>query len=925
MAKKTQLSYKEIEERLRQLKENTLPADEIGYSLLYAFGKGERDIARMREGKGIIKTFEPGLLIKGEFCYRATTTLRLVAELEELKADVSVRKAAPKIIAVSDGKTIRAYDLRQQESFEQQIDRLYCDFEFFYPLAGVERIEYVEESPADIKAAEKLAKLHDEIRAYNEFTSDSDLHDLNIFIARLLFCFFAEDTGIFEPSIFTDTIKRYTLDDGSDLNQFLDDAFLAMSVEEKHRPADLPSFIRQFPFVSGGLFTKLISLPQLSARARKIIIECGDLDWQNINPDIFGSMIQAVVNPDERATQGMHYTSVPNIMKVINPLFLDELTEEKNRLAAQLDEEKKLLELTSKNSKDLKKFYDKGQYIKRSCRNLLRRIAAMKFFDPACGSGNFLIITYKQLRLLELDILAIIRDCQPEGLLDMDILQGTVFKLNQFYGIELLDFPHEIAMLSLWLAEHQMNRKLYQDFGVVTNALPLKDITQIKCGNACRVDWNEVCPHTKEEEVFVFGNPPYLGARLQEDSQKNDMESVFGVITSYGNLDYISCWFFKGAVYIKDSNARIGFVSTNSICQGDQVYLLWPHILKYAQISFAYSWFKWSNNAKHNAGVTCTIIGLASSELKISKKLYKNGNYQFVDKINAYLTAGSDVIVGSKSKSISDFPILSFGSMANDGGALLLDSQEVNSIIQDYPQSKKFIYRIYGALEFIRGEEKFCLWIDDEDLEEANTVPPIKERIDACRKARNESKRENTRKLSSVPHKFAEIRHLHSDSIIIPSVSSESRPYIPMGFLGKADIIIAPNFAIYDASLWLFGILTSRIHMDWVRAVGGRLETRYRYSAGLCYNTFPFPKISDSKKSEIEEAATEILLTREPYLTVGKTLADLYDPDTMPDDLREAHARLDDIVESCYPGYPFASDEARLECLFKMYEKMTKK
>ena len=923
MAKKTQLSYKEIEEHLRQLKEHTLPADEIGYSLLYAFGKGERDIVRMREGKGIIKTFEPGLLIKGEFCYRATTTLRLVAALEELKADTAVRKAAPKIIAVSDGKTIRAYDLRQQESFEQQIDRLYCDFEFFYPLAGVERIEYVEESPADIKAAEKLAKLHDEIRAYNEFTSDSDLHDLNIFIARLLFCFFAEDTGIFEPSIFTGTIKQYTLDDGSDLNQFLDDAFFAMATEEKHRPADLPSFIRQFPFVRGGLFTKLIQLPQLSARARKIIIECGDLDWQNINPDIFGSMIQAVVNPDERATQGMHYTSVPNIMKVINPLFLDELTEEKNRLAAQLDEEKKLLELTSKNSKDLKKFYDKGQYIKRSCRNLLRRIAAMKFFDPACGSGNFLIITYKQLRLLELDILAIIRDCQPEGLLDMDILQGTVIKLNQFYGIELLDFPHEIAMLSLWLAEHQMNRKLYQDFGVVTNALPLKDITQIKCGNACRVDWNEVCPHTKEEEVFIFGNPPYLGSRRQDEEQKKDLEILLH--DNFGELDYIACWFVAGGNYVRCTKSKLAFVTTNSICQGLQVSLLWKKVLfGNLTINFAYSSFKWKNNAKHNAGVTCNIVGVADS-LEIKKKLIYNGETAHIaSNISPYLLDAPTTYVDSASRPLcSGYPIMNFGNMPADGGKLIISPEERKQIIHADARTEKYIRPLIGAEEFINGKQRFCIWLKGVEADEYTQIDEFRSRIADLHAIRLKSSRPQ---LAEISHLFAQITQpMNCPFILIPRVSSEARWYIPIGFYESGPIAADSCMVIGTESISLFGLLTSRIHMDWVRAVGGRLETRYRYSAGLCYNTFPFPKISDSKKSEIEEAATEILLTREPYLTVGKTLADLYDPDTMPDDLREAHARLDDIVESCYPGYPFASDEARLECLFKMYEKMTKK
>lgn len=918
MAKKKQLSYKEIEGRLRQLKDTTVLADEIGYSLLYAFGKGERDIARMREGKGIIKTFEPGLLLKGEFCYRATTTLRLVAELEELKADPAIRKAAPKIIAVSDGCSIRAYDTRQHESFEQQVDRLYCDFEFFYPLAGVERIEYVEESPADIKAAEKLAKLHDEIRAYNEFTSDSDLHDLNIFIARLLFCFFAEDTGIFQPNIFTDTIKRYTMDDGSDLNQFLDDAFFAMATEVNDRPSDLPSFIRQFPFVSGGLFKKIIQLPRLSARARSIIIDCGDLDWQNINPDIFGSMIQAVVNPDERANQGMHYTSVPNIMKVIQPLFLDELTEEKDKLRAKLEEKKKLREI---GGLTVKQYYDACVPIIAGCNRLLKRLSTMKFFDPACGSGNFLIITYKQLRLLEMDIWRIYQQCSRFGSLPI-----SVISIQQFFGIELLDFPQDIAMLSLWLAEHQMNRILFHDFGVITDALPLKDINNIRCDNACRVDWNEVCPHTQEEEVFIFGNPPYLGSSKLESNQQIDRELVLGTYNSFKKIDYIGIWFVKGADYIHDSNSKYSFVSTNSICQGEMVEPLWKILYaKEVSIDFAYTSFKWRNNAKNNAGVTCIILGFRSKTHKGNSVLYSSeGNKKIVNNINCYLLPSSNLIVSKHNKSISGFKPISMGCKPVDGGHLILNEEEKKSFLSLYPDCDKWIKQLFSADDYINGKTRYCLWIHNDELEKAKQNEIINRHIKETAEFRLNSKDEGARLMAQTSHQFREFRACDDNTLVIPSTSSENRDYIPMGF-GNCDMVV--NNAMYmvlDAELTTFGITTSKMSMLWMQTIGGKLETRYRYT-NLCYNSFPFPHISDTKNAEIEEAATDILLTREPYLTIGKTLADLYDPDTMPDDLREAHTRLDDIVESCYPGYPFPTDEARLECLFKMYEKMTKK
>ena len=916
MAKKIQLSYKEIEDRLSSLKHESVSAEEIGYRILSAFGKGDSEIRRYKEGKGIISTFK-GLLIKGLLCYRGTTTLRLASELEEMKQDARVLKAAPKIIAVSDGKTIRAFDLRLQETFEQQVSRLYCDFEFFYPLAGVERIEYVHESPADIKAAEKLAKLHDEIRAYNEFTSDSDLHDLNTFIARLLFCYFAEDTGIFADNVFSGAIRRFTKD-ALNLKETLEQIFRFMG--GKPIPAGMLQTYCQsnFGIVGGGLFERNIYIPELSNKARQIIIECGELDWQNINPDIFGSMIQAVVNPDVRANQGMHYTSVPNIMKVINPLFLDELREAYNALMTEYD--------ILRKSKDIgeigeKQFYDKCKTIEKKSRQLLLRMSKMKFFDPACGSGNFLIITYKMLRLLEMDIWSLISKCNPFGALQF--VDGSVISIEQFYGIELLDFPHEVAMLSLWLAEHQMNKKMREDFGVNTNALPLRDIHNIRCGNACRLDWNIVCPHTKDEEVFVFGNPPYLGSKIQDASQKKDIEINFGSIKNSKILDYISIWFYLGAKYIQATNGKYAFVSTNSICQGEQVSILWPCILKLGvNIDYAYTSFKWTNNAKYNAGVTCVIVGLSKSSTK-EKQLITDGKRVSCKYISPYLTKDTETIVYKETSTPNGFPKLCFGCMPYDNGNLLMDSEEYKTFASNYPNDLQFIRRIYGAEEFINDKIRYCLWIDDRDLNIALTNPFIHTRVEATRKSRLASK--DGAELAERAHQFREHPNLNHEKIIIPRVSSERRPYIPIGYLTPDTVISDSAFAIYDASLWLFGFLTSRIHMDWVRAVGGRLETRYRYSAGLCYNTFPFPSISNEKKAEIEEAATNVLVAREPYLTVGKTLADLYDPDKMPDDLREAHHKLDDIVESCYPGYPFSSDEARLECLFKMYEKMTKK
>ena len=917
MAKKSQLGYKDIEERLQALKNKSLFADDIGYKLLYAFGKSEKDISRYKEGKGVLKTFD-GLLIKGLLCYRGTTTAHLTDELERLKHDVQVLKAAPLIIAVSDGKTILAFDLKEKETYENQLDRLYCDFAFFYPLMGVMRVHNIEESPADVKAAEKLAKLHDELRAYNEFRSNDDLHDLNIFITRLLFCFFAEDTGIFEENLFTSSIIRYTKEDGSDLSQYLDESFNVMDVSLRSR--DVPSIVKQFPYVNGGLFSKHIQIPKMGQRARKIIIECGELDWKDINPDIFGSMIQAVVNPEERASQGMHYTSVPNIMKVINPLFMDELRGEYNKLNEFYEQK---LQMKNIGALSQKQFYDELKPIIKKGDALLKRMSRMKFFDPACGSGNFLIITYKSLRFLEMDILSLQRKCTPEG--EILFVDNSVITLNQFYGIELLDFPHEVAMLSLWLAEHQMNTKLNENFGVNTKALPLKNITQIVCGNACRVDWNTVCPHTKEEEVFVFGNPPYLGSKLQSGNQKRDIDIVFNGVKNCKILDYICNWFMLGANYIKGSKSKYAFVTTNSICQGEQVGVLWPEIYKYdLNIFFAHKSFKWNNNAKYNAAVTCAIVGVCDKKEKTNKLLFDETSRVEVSLINPYLMSNSETIVFKRTIDPDGLPKLCFGCMPYDdrnNKYLRLEEIQRKQLLNEYPKAEELIRKIYGSEEFINGKSVYCLWIDDSQLALANSIPPIKRRIDANKHFRlHES--EDGQVLAERPHQFRE-HPKDGEKIIIPSVSSENRDYIPIGYLDAKTIVSNAAFALYDAPTWLFGILTSALHMLWVKTVGGRLKTDYRYSAQLCYNTFPFPKISSEKKAEIEEAAENVLVTREYY--PEKTLAELYDPDKMPQDLREAHAQLDDIVESCYPGYPFANDEARLECLFKLYEKMTKK
>lgn len=896
MAKKTKsFSHIEAQDALEHLNETQPSGEELIYDLLRIFcGYGDGNIRRIREGVGNKAKDGRTTLIANVIAYRPKGSLDFYDEIKDMQTDKKIIKQSPRLFVVSDGETIVALDPKEQDIYENEVGLMWKDFDFFYPLAGIEKIRNIEEAEADIKSAELMAKIFDEIRRHNDIKDKTEMHNLNIFMSRLLFCYFAEDTNLFpEANLFTNAIKQHTAEDGHDLAEFIDRAFLAMSTNEPAVLDTLPKQFTVFPYVNGGLFKKRVPIPTLSRRVRVLMIKCGDFDWKDINPDIFGSMIQAVVTPEMRAGLGMHYTSVPNIMKLIRPLFLDEL---RNEFEA------------AKTTNDVKRL-----------RRLLARLGKIKFFDPACGSGNFLIVTYKRIRELEIEIWEALRQ------LGESELPMSNISLQQFYGIEIDDFACDTATLSLWLAEHQMNNKFYSAFGVHVDALPLHPSGHIVCGNACRLDWNTICPHTQDEEVYVMGNPPYLGARLQNMKQKDDMKYAMQQEITYNNLDYIAVWFYNGSNYIKDSKIRFAFVTTNSICQGEQVSLLWKYILSInIEIYFAYSSFKWTNNAKNNAGVTCTIIGLRSTLYKNSQKyLYNNNEKRMVDNINPYLYKGVNVIINKLNTPVSNFPDISFGSMPNDGGMLLINEQEKEELIQENKVSAELIHRIFGSQEFIRDEKRYCLWITDKLFPVAYSINSIKKRIDECKKIRERSSRESTRLLANIPYKFGEIRYKESECIIIPAVSSERREYIPIGYLGAGTVVSNSAFAIYDAPKWLFAILTSKMHMAWVKTVGGRLETRYRYSAQLCYNTFPFPSINESQKAELEELAQEVLDIRDEHFDM--TLGEMYNPETMPDDLKDVHHRLDLAVEHCYQSESFASDEERLERLFNLYNKMTKK
>lgn len=879
--------------------------DSFIFDLLLAYGTPKATISRLRQGDKEMCS-EEIVVIKKKLFFQKVTTGDLQTVLDNLKLNDKVTKQTPRFIVVTDYETLLAYDTKTDDSLDIPILEIPQHNDFFLPWAGMEKSKLQTENIADVKAAERMAKLYDEIKKDNPTTTHEEVHNLNVFLSRLLFCYFAEDTEIFDKDLFTKSVDYHTQKDGSDLNVYLDTLFEVMNTPQSARKSvngvELPAYLKAFPYVNGGLFRNQHAAPVFTRKSRQMLIDCGfSLQWQDINPDIFGSMIQAVIMPEHRGGMGMHYTSVPNIMKVIEPLFLDELKEE----------------------------FDNSKGNKKKLNELLQRIWKIKIFDPACGSGNFLVIAYKELRKLEMLIfkeIDILKGRLGSTKIDFGDITFSEINLSNFYGIELDDFAHEVATLSLWLAEHQMNQAFKKEFGRCKPALPLQETGNIVHGNACRIDWETVCPKTINEgtefaEVYILGNPPYLGSKMQDVEQKKDLDFVFSKHKGCKVLDYITVWFYKGAKYIENTKSTYAFVSTNSICQGEQVGILWPLILKHnVEISFAVTSFKWTNNAKGQAGVTCIIVGVKQSNFQKTKKIYAENIISNVESINPYLTAGKSIVIDKITKPINSFPEISFGCMPYDNGNLILSPTEKDELISKYPQTKSIIKKLTGSLEFIRGIDRYCLWISEENLDLAQNIPEIQNRIENVMALRLKCKDEAGLKLAQRPHQFREFIDIKSDSIIIPRVSSERREYIPIGFLNSTSVISDSAFAIYDAQLWLFSILTSKMHMAWVNAVGGKLETRIRYSASLCYNTFPFPKISDKQKKELEQHVYNILAEREKHSE--KTLAQLYDPDKMPDGLREAHRQNDLAVERCYRSRPFESDEERLEYLFKLYEQM---
>lgn len=884
------MSSHEIENSLEKIIGN-LNRDDFIYEFLIAYGISKSVVTRLKKGDQNRSKRENEVLYPKKMIFRIEKSNNLLNAIDDIGKDASVQKHSPRFAIMTDFKQLVAKDLKLGKALDIKISELPRYYGFFLPLAGSEVYYSPNDHEADRDAAYKMATLYDHLIDENPeiYQSDKQIHHLNVFLSRLLFCFFAEDTGIFEEdSIFTNTLAQHTDKNGSDTHIFLDKLFSRLDSKSSK---GLPEFLAKFPYVNGGLFKDKIASPVFTAKARKILVELGGLQWKNINPDIFGSMIQAVTTGVDRSKLGQHYTSVPNILKLIKPLFLDEFYEE------------------------LEKANTVNQLFKLQC-----RIANAKFFDPACGSGNFLIITYKELRVLEIEIIKKIIELSNENMLNTFASQ---IKISQFYGIEIDDFAHEVAILSLWLAEHQMNiifeERLFE-YAEVASILPLKSMGNIKQGNATRVAWEKVCPITDTDEIYVVGNPPYLGYSRQTEEMKEDMDVVFVKENNYRKLDYISCWFYKATHFIKNSNAKYAFVTTNSITQGEQVNLLWPLILQNGQeIDFAYQSFKWTNNAKGNAGVAVVIIGIRNIN-NSSKSLYNEHLKQEVKNINPYLINSINTYIKPRKKPISNVPIMIKGSSPGDNGNLLLNTEDMKKILSNHPEAEKFIKKYIGASEFIDGTYRYCIYIPKNKVKQAYQIDDFAIRFEEVEKFRLNSKKIATQKKAETPYFFDEDKHKIGEFILVPQTGSERRHYIPIGYFDDSYVPSNATRVIYKAEPWLFAMISSRMHIVWVKAVAGRLKTDMQYSNTLCYNTFPFPKINTKQEELFSQYVFDILDARANH--TGKTLAWMYDPNTMPSDLKAAHHSLDEAVEKCYRLQPFNSDSERLEYLFKLYEKM---
>nr|WP_314860747.1 DNA methyltransferase [uncultured Undibacterium sp.] len=902
----------EIESAVSDLALEPFDKEEFPFSFLACFGHKDTALKRLRTGNNNASDIPSGVLQRNQI-HIAVCELGAVSEtLKALRESPATTKAKAKFILATDGQTLEAEELVAGETIACAYSDFSDHFGFFLPLAGISTIKEIKDNPIDVRATGRLNKLYVELLAENpDWAKEERRTDMNHFMARLIFCFFAEDTNIFESAgLFTKTVEQISERDGTNTHTVISEIFRAMNIKQNERAqADprLPTWADQFPYVNGGLFSGSTEVPRFTRMARTYLVHAGNLNWQQINPDIFGSMIQAVADDEERGTLGMHYTSVPNILKVLNPLFLDDL---RNSLEEAGDNRIKLL-------------------------NLRKRMAHIRVFDPACGSGNFLVIAYKQMREIEAEI-----NRRRE-----EIHLGSDIPLTNFRGIELREFPAEIARLALIIAEFQCDVQYRGQQDALAEFLPLDTQNWIICGNSLRLDWLSICPSTgmgvklladdlfgtplnqteinfenEGGETYICGNPPYVGDKKQSKAQKADMESIFAPISSrWRSFDYVCGFFYKAAKYVDFVNdSSCAFVSTNSVTQGVQVSEFWPLALANTKIFFARNSFKWSNLATKNAGVICVVIGICPSSKFSKPVIFEDDIARNVNAISPYMIAGNPIYIKARSKPISMVSEMLLGNFAKDGGYLICDHDEVRNLDQI---ARKFIRPMFGGQEFIRGLSRFCFWISEEELSEAYQSKELSERFERVKQNRLESTKKATAEWSTRPFRFVEIRSpRYEEAMIIPIVSSENREYLPVGFLPRSSIVNYA-FGMYDAPLWNMALIASRLHLVWIATVCGKMKTDFRYSNTLGWNTFPVPLLTDQNKADLTTCAKNILLAREAHFPA--TIADLYDSETMPENLRHAHERNDEVLERIYIGRRFKNDTERLEKLFDLYTKMT--
>ncbi len=880
----------EIFEALEQISSKQFEPNEFPFEFAEATDVAQAAIAKLRNGTTNKSDQPGGVLVSKKFHFAPAMTGMASITLEALRNSKKTATAKPAILIATDGNMVAAEHRSSGDTLHCRFDEIGDNFGFFLPAAGKERYKAAEENPIDVKVTAKLAKLYDAlVRKNPDWASDARRHEMNQLMMRLIFCMFAEDVGIFPDNQFSQILFNHAGNKGEEAREVIVAAFTAMN-RPKNKRNHLPAWAGELEFVNGGLFAGPIDAPVFDEKAYRYLRDACDEDWRDINPDIFGSMIQSVADPKQRSELGMHYTSVPNIMKVIGPLFLDDLDGE------------------------IKKAWERPNGL----RKVLTRIEGIRVFDPACGSGNFLVVSYRQLREREMRILERLEELTGESTKEM----FSAVQIANFHGIEITDFGAETAKLALFIAEYQANAVFKEVFGQGPASLPLRESAHIVCDNALRVDWEKVCPSPDEgQEVFITGNPPFVGFNTRTKEHQADMKHVLeGRLKTYNRLDYVICWFVKLSDYIRSTSAEGALVSTSSVVQGVSVNILWPEVLKDSvHISFAHRPFLWANNAQYNAAVSCVIIGLSTKQRK-KVRLFDENIETAAANINGYLLDGPDITVGGKAKPLFGLPKMDVGCLARDDGNLIFSEQERNALVEEYPRLEPYLKRYVGAKELVQGVIRYCLWVNDNQLEFVKDIPEIRKRLESVAKFRSKSDAEVTRLAATTPHRFGQITGngvADKQLILVPRTSSERRVYLPAD-LKSADFVASADCQIlFDAPSWCLSILVSKMHLSWLTAITGRLEGRIRYSSTLCWHAFPIPNFTGDQLEALNASARKILKTR--YSHYPATIAQLYDPEKMPVDLRAVHRENDELLETMYIGRPFRNDTERLEHLFKLY------